>query len=936
MTLKKISKNGQNNKKKNMNNQGKLATQTKTRSKTKIITGIVIAVLVIVGLGTAIFFAVNPAQTKIINFSDEFQNADNLVLEDGIAINADQANLYTSDANFRRQLISEDTNFICPGDLKDKIATIEVTGKHAYSSEELKPDLENDVYREKLGVKINGQEINTDSNTAEDIQLVNYFHNFPNVKWSHLLRWQSTNPSTMLVLNNGTIIPVSKGETNIKVAICGIVSEEDFSINLGADEAEMLVFNNITALSGIGTAISLFQDKFTNHILVSKEITSLDDKFLVADNMAINKIEGKLYTNFDNGKNIKLLFSFDNGDTWTLIDNLILHQEQNLLAPEKYLSFSQDISQENARHLRWMVIYEFNENMGELNDQLDTSPLLSVLQGLVTPISGIEVAGQNKKAIFVGPNNSTQLNIGLPANEIGNRVVAYSHHLIRNTSGDGTQFPTLLANNPGITNFQQGYPLGLINSFEAATIVALPGNLEILKIDLSATAEAKAGCSEGQELVAGKCTIPLPPNGGDAEQCNDDFRCPEGQLRQSCLKECLGPEPLICNKSEILIKDNCQSVLHSETDSALMVNPRIIYRGDDRVIIFWKVGKDEYKNKELQFKYGTFDPNNLQKDADNKVILEDFNNATVHYNEEEDYYYAVLKNLKGGELVDKNDAGFIDGRKPYAFQISLGENYARPTAFKTLNRFQTILYYYNLVLSENFNLENYEQVDDSLRGGGSAFYYKPEGQEPLSLRGVHFTLLNDRQYEEFNNRISATAKKYGNKKTVEELYKRVHDRIYDDNLGMTFDKAGVDYWTKQVERKDDNRIDILGAKFAISVSPEATGDISKMALNEQKVAKADLSYEVVLRRGGDQKGIENLMTLANTKEMRQKLAMSREYDDRLNSISDRRAQIEELYETLYARAADVAGVDYWDNTGESIQEIKREFLNSADFSRITQ
>jgi len=365
----------------------------------------------------------------------------------------------------------------------------------------------------------------------------------------------------------------------------------------------------------------------------------------------------------------------------------------------------------------------------------------------------------------------------------------------------------------------------------------------------------------------------------------------------------------------------------------LLKNPQLIYRGADRVVIKWETGKDEYKNRDLDFKYTT----DAVINNNGIAVGGSLQKAKTYYEGADNKYYTVLENLQGGEFSEKNDQGYVAGQKPYYFQISLSDKCSDIGDFKTLNRFQSILYYYNLVFGDNFQVNKYIQPDNSLRGGGAKFFYKPtNNQEPLSLRGVHFTLLNDRKFKEFDKRLQATLAKLGTKKAVENLYRRIHDRIYTDNIKKFVDKNGVDYWTKQIERNDNKQIDISGAKFAISVSPEAVGNINKMQPKERKIAEANLAYQIVLKRGGDEAGIEKLVALPNAKEMRKELAMSKEYDDRLKAIKDKEAQIEELYETLYARAADISGVNYWKQSGKSIQEIKNEFLNSAEFTKIAQ
>ena len=387
-------------------------------------------------------------------------------------------------------------------------------------------------------------------------------------------------------------------------------------------------------------------------------------------------------------------------------------------------------------------------------------------------------------------------------------------------------------------------------------------------------------------------------------------------------------------ENEASADENKPREFADENETDLLVSPEINYRGYDRAIIKWKVNKDEFKNQDLSFKDGT----NISLDQDGNPLGGILQDETVHYNENEDYYYAVLRNLEGGKKTDKNDNGYINGSKPYYFQISLGNQASNVQNFATLNRFQTILYYYNLVYGDTFDLSKYTQVDDSLRGGGPAFYYDPPGEEPLSLKGVQFALLNDKKFQEFDKRLQATADKDGIDQAVIEIYSRVLNRVYDNNLNKKYDDKGKEYWTKQIERTDDDKIDVLGAKFAISVSPEYEEQFtSELSVEQQPEAEAIMAYQIVLKRAGEQKGVDNLEKLGSPKEMREELATSGEYNERLKVIEEKRgrkAAIEELYETIYARAPDVIGVKYWDETGKPIQEIKAEFLNSQEFVNV--
>lgn len=357
-------------------------------------------------------------------------------------------------------------------------------------------------------------------------------------------------------------------------------------------------------------------------------------------------------------------------------------------------------------------------------------------------------------------------------------------------------------------------------------------------------------------------------------------------------------------------------------DPELLIEPQIIHRGSNRVIIKWTV-PEAYRDKSLKFKYGE-KIENLNKEA--KVYLDKADKK----------HYVVLRGLKGGELYTKNDEGYKEGRFKYYFVCQANGKSSNVAEFKTLNRFQTILYYYNVVFGENFDLEANAKPNADLRAGGPYFFYNPEGKEPLTLPGVKFTMLNDKAFQEFDRRLSETEKAKGIRYAIEILYQTIFDRIYDDDLTKTFDEEGVNYWKAQVERTDEKRIDLFGVKFALSTSPEYNKEL-KTILPATDV-NANLAYQIVLKRGAEKSGLEYLKgkyTLA--KDMRKELALSDEYTDRLSKIEKeqgRKKAISELYETLYARPADLAGVDWWDKTGLTLDEIKTKFLESEEFLKI--
>jgi hypothetical protein len=53
-------------------------------------------------------------------------------------------------------------------------------------------------------------------------------------------------------------------------------------------------------------------------------------------------------------------------------------------------------------------------------------------------------------------------------------------------------------------------------------------------------------------------------------------------------------------------------------------------------------------------------------------------------------------------------------------------------------------------------------------------------------------------------------------------------------------------------------------------------------------------------------------------------------------ILGRRAMIFEMYETLYGRAGDVKGIEYWDKIGLSFDILKQKFLTSDEFVKAVE
>jgi len=404
-------------------------------------------------------------------------------------------------------------------------------------------------------------------------------------------------------------------------------------------------------------------------------------------------------------------------------------------------------------------------------------------------------------------------------------------------------------------------------------------------------------------------------------------RIPLGQIETP--ETPLGPSLFITRIPGLII-------LPPPGDPAICESPTIIYRGHNRVIIKCMPG-EAYKNKEMKAFWGE------------KADLSDKKEAKV-YKDKDGKNYFVLRGLKGGEFDDKNDEGYINGRFPYYFKFESEGKSSPIHSFKTLNRWQTIAYYYNLIFTDRLDFQSVDELKNyrGERKSGIEFYYKPRDAEPLTLQGVKFALLND-PGKEFIERLKVTAGITGNKAQIERLYQIIHDRIYDDDLEKYFDPAGVDFWVAQMEQiEEKKRIDLLGAMFGMMTSPEFFNTAVEQAGGDKLRAQAEIAYQIVLQRGADKPGLEYLKTtFKKNKEMREYLVRSEEYDKRLEKIEKdkdlgRKVAIAKLYETIYGRPADVAGVEYWDQykikdekTGKerlaTILELKDIFLKSDEF-----
>lgn len=422
-----------------------------------------------------------------------------------------------------------------------------------------------------------------------------------------------------------------------------------------------------------------------------------------------------------------------------------------------------------------------------------------------------------------------------------------------------------------------------------------------------------------------------------------------------------GPPAVNLPTIPIIAKTPVESPPQAEEPAGIKMDGVIWHRGHSRVVLKWKFteiqGKDpgtinKIDPKEIKFTYGEGEALNL-----GARVLRDPNDPEFPY-------VAVLTGLKGGEFSDKNEDGFENGRVKYSYQITIEDKNSGTITFKTMNRLQTIGYFYDLLLNRDYvsgetgnltaweNLENEVEVAGKkikikdLENGGPNFWYKPEGgKTPLTLLGIKFAMLNDPAFKEFDEILLVEAQEPGSMTSaVQLLYRVIFDRIYipvepevNIDLGKFFDDAGVEFWKSMTdpdliknyypEKGKEDIIDVFGVKFALSVSKEYQDEL----LAQVPHAKPEFAYNVVLQRGADAPGLAYLeANFTLSKDMRAHLAKSKEYQDKIAAL-DRKAAIEYLYKTLYARPPDAGGVKFWDETGKTINGIVEEFLKSEEF-----
>lgn len=459
--------------------------------------------------------------------------------------------------------------------------------------------------------------------------------------------------------------------------------------------------------------------------------------------------------------------------------------------------------------------------------------------------------------------------------------------------------------------------------------------------------------------------VPVLPPPGDGNGANngdaagpDPVQDPADQ--QACIQDV---ENLAIGGEEPIRLPLCQGEdVVEDAPGDITVEPRVIHRGADRVIVKWgyadQAAEDALKAKAvsgkkldfLKFSYLPLAGPGARKEADTYFDKTDVKTP----------FYAVLTGLQGGERCDAPGENLDCGRGVYTFRVTTDGVESDDLAFKTLNRLQTVMYDYELVFGDRLRSKGLDitkvEKDDALvqlrdqkrelggRIDGIRFYNDPKSVDAhsdakaASLSGVKFAIMNDRKFAEYGTRLLVTEQRRGTKKAVEHLYTAIQDRIYPENLAKICDAKGCAYWVAQVTRDDAKRIDLNGVALAMLLSEEYSGIQAQVAADPLRFF-ADYAYLTVLKRGGDEDGVKDLAKRFSQDPrpldaMRLRLAESKEFKDRVTALEKsggRRAAITELYETCFFRPADMAGVTYWtDQANLSVNTLREQFCKAGE------
>ncbi len=951
-----------NNKKKNMNNA---ETKTKVSSRSRVVVGLVTALVVATAIGSAIFFAgvVPPAgcqkqddDTYKCDFSEAFTNNSNidkdktddwmqideghLVLNPSEQIKLRKGQEFSDDDKPAQQICGTFCTF---GECTDQISIAQmsriVLGPLKKNNQNT-PDASLNFVDARLGKNSSlPYELNTE-----------FFRPNGNPNDIGMAIFDSSNPDSAIVYNDffgsskPSILPISPGgRTELRANTCGQTRETYF---LPVDSEGFSDFNPVN---------QAFDTRFIQGATVSKDVsTNLNDKYNITSadfNPQIANLDGVIFGAQKIRGMVLILASNNNGNTWYIPSEYSIDQGQtwkqvgkedffiDRLADKRYRF---NFTNSEGHNLKWAAVIQSDDNNLHEQREINAGDRFENLGGMLEAGGGADDfdIGMTNSEIFdintnthVNPMTEKQLIAGgiMTAGQAGNKTYYFMNRAYWPNYSDAAIQASQNFNENNV--IIESLTPEIVQVFDASkgnkTIVG--GSEDGANNDQFNVVDVVIG---GIKPGYGKLKVSfLGPAGGDARRIISEKEFGFLVLPQAYLNlDKLDISYTAVKTDEV--PDTGGDVNDPGVQNQGIGASTYIYRGHNRVIVKLAGANDETKNqlkssfdaKTLKFNYGT-DKNNLDK------------TAKVYFDTKDSKYYAVLRDLKGGEKDGYNKDGFSDGRMQYYYQFKAGnsdifldaEKQNTVGDFKTLNRKRTVLYYYNWIFDRKYDLnKDYAWAD--VQDGGVNFWYDTN----ITLPGIRFMMLNDRRYKEFNTYLN---KKKTTKKLVAWLYKKGLDRIYDDNLYKFADDNGVNYWYRQMTKiRKKDRISKEGAKFAISASTEARNQLQEL-FNSKNEANAEFSYNVVLKRGGDQGGVDYLIDTFkdSQKRMREDLANSFEYNNRLETIEKeggRKSAIAELYETLYARPADVSGVDYWAESNQTIPQIKEDFLKSNEFINV--
>lgn len=974
----------------------------KSKTRTGLFIGITIGVLVVSAIGYAIFnFAIAPEGGEIsrnfVTSFDPISTDRNKIVSELNSYAKHVGNGGFLDMQSNEKTFSNDlnaVNYLCSEDIKNRLAgkliTIEAIDGGKIDSTWLNSDMEK--LKKFIKVKINAQDI--ESFLSSDV--INKSMSTV-LKWDDLTRWSVNkvgDPNkilnlTALVFADGSVLPIYKGKTKVQMGICNQLSNE-IEIEVDNNKTELESFN-IISTAGIGETKDFFvgNSKYNAAIVTSNNYMSTESAYYIkkiegtlsapdkySASVPIGTIDYKMPSIDVNA--IRILFSFDEGKTWkvTSLKNSVDNPNVRIFDHKNFADLS---NAGDLKNVRWMIMYQYTNRL-ESRRQVSLSTDLNIDQ-----IYGLN----NQKLLFLRPI----VPISMPS-MYDNQQLVYENktnsNLVQINQQQYSANVNIWGKNSGVTNFQMVSNNNNVAD-KNAMVVSLPNDLLLNEIKFAVTTAPISELGEAKieqpEETTVNATITATPVKCDSVPCEVQFGIKEGNINGAYYRWVFGDQegstvytnerspkhnytvpgvynaklvwvgdiPMNTNVIQIVVAEKIDEgedvgqqvdpgpqnlgkieIDTNQVQSTVNISaiPTNIFRGHDRVIVkimprddnSKKGIEDAFVAKTLKFQYGK-DKNNLDKEVE------------VKYDDKANQYYVVLTKLNGGKKQDYNKEGFENGKMKYYYRFMIGDQNLyfddaktiNLASFRTLNRMQTIAYYYNWIFDKDYNFDkNYNW--DKEQNGGLKFWYDTN----LSLPGIRFAMINDRKFKVFD---SILVKKKINNNLIDWLYKKILDRIYDDNL-YKFAGEGSDFWLRQMtEVSETDRLDKTGVKFGISVSDEYRDQLAQSAESE-KEAQAEFAYIVVLKRAGDNDGIKYLVdTFDSQLEMRENLFNSFEYNKRLEDIeknSGRKGAIVELYETIYVRPADKAGVDYWDQSGFSVKDIKAEFLASDEFRNSLQ